>query len=210
MKKVVAVQLPAPYCGIGCSFCRTANEHGGDVSAVRRALSEQLADCEEVYLTSVGETGNCAEFQDIVQMLQERGIPVSVLCATAQSVVAGLKRVEISYEEDEPTAFTAPLAIAKARKLGVPVVLSVVDKGNKAINPQALTERFNVSGVLIRALQAEGHSRSCHGHSSFWVSDSAELGAFPVGAYRELASIGVSAVCIDHLGRQVQYLGAAA
>ena len=93
MPKVLSVQVPAP-CPLQCAFCRTPDHGSGDAEAVLRAVNANISDCEEIYLTSNGETGLSPIFSDIVRLAQDRDIGVAVLCATERSVVEGLRRVE--------------------------------------------------------------------------------------------------------------------
>lgn len=212
-RNVVAVQLPAP-CPLSCSFCRTGKEHGvGNIFKTWLALFMVIIGLRkpivEVYLTSNGETGLAKGFKLLVKILQARRISVSVLCATSASVVPDLKRVEISWNDFTQSA--AKSAITKSKKLGIPIVLSLVDDGRYlGLNLEDFARQFGVQGILVRAQQQEGFATFGAGMSRLWRDDSVDLGCFPVEAYREVANLGDCArvVCINSFGCQVQYLGA--
>ena len=157
--KVLAVEVPAP-CALDCAFCRTPEHDVGDPKAVLEAVKSNLDGCDELYVTSNGETGRSSIFGDLLQIAKEKNIRVSVLCATAESVVPGLARVEVSM--NKYTAPLAELAIARAREVGVPVVISMVDTG-QPVDAVEIAEKYRVDGVLIRALQAEGRSKKVRG-----------------------------------------------
>jgi hypothetical protein len=207
-KKTLAVALPAP-CPLACAFCRTP-EHGlGDLEKVVEAVSARLAegDYGEIYLTSNGETGLSPIFQAVIQLAKDKGIPVSVLCATERSIVPGLVRAEISLNK-----YTAPLAegaIAKARELGIPVVISMVDTGIEPVDPEKIANGYDVTGVLVRALQPEGRSSQSKGTTRFFQRPGSALGMFPCAAYKELKKlVGLSIVdCIGSSGEMVPLLG---
>ncbi len=205
MKKVLAVQVPAP-CPLACEFCRTPNHNEGDMARVRQSVVEQIGSHDEIYITSNGETGLSSIFPDLVSIAQQSGKSISVLCATEKSVVAGLCRVEISLNK-----YTEPLAlraIEKAKCLSIPIVLSVVDEGN-GVNKGTLLSRYGVDGILVRAQQHEGRSNTSAGESSFLQRVGSSLGLFPAIAYRELTLLGEGfrATCIDHQGDIVPVLG---
>jgi MoaA/NifB/PqqE/SkfB family radical SAM enzyme len=201
--KVLAVQLPA-ICPLHCDFCRTPNHAEGDSDAVFEKVVAELPRYEELYLTSNGETGFSPIFQKLVDVAHGLGVKVSVLCATAKSVVPGLCRVEISLNE-----YTEPLAtraIEKAKRLGIPVVISMVDTG-VPIHLEDVTRQYGVDGVLVRSLQAEGKSHNNAGSTRWFSRVEGSLGHFPAAAYRELSGRGAETTCINHLGHTVPLLG---
>ncbi len=207
IQNVLAVQLPAP-CPLNCLFCRTPDHNVGDPNSVYNAVTELLNNkaYDELYLTSNGETGLSPIFTKTIDLAKTKGVPVSVLCATERSVVSGLKRVEVSYNEF--TKIVARRAIEKAKELGIPVVVSVVDDGKANVDCQNVQLELSVDGVLIRAQQAEGSSRETRGKSKVLRSKD-DIGVFPVIAYRELSEFGDSVDCINQFGQKVKYLGAA-
>lgn len=209
MKKVLAIQLPA-RCPFNCSFCRTPDHNTGNPEMVLEIFIKSInaTRYDELYLTSNGETGLSDIFGTIIAIAAKNNIPVSVLCATERSIVAGLKRVEISFNEFTRTV--TERAIIKAKQLNIPVVLSLVDDGFTKIDPKKLIKEFLVAGILVRSLQAEGNSTTSAGESSFIISDKDnDIGIFPVIAYRELIEFGETVDCIDHFGKRVKLLGAA-
>ena len=112
---------------------------------------------EEVYITSNGETGLSAIFDPLIHFAEENELDVSVLCATEFSVIKGLCRVEISL--NQYTEALAIRAVEKAKRLGVPVVISMVDTNTEiTISLNAVMQKYEVDGVLVRALQKEGRS----------------------------------------------------
>ena len=201
--KVVAVELPAP-CPLDCAFCRTPDHGVGNPQQVLEAVKSSLDGCDELYVTSNGEPGRSSIFGDVLHIAREKNIRISVLCATAESVVPGLVRVEISMNK-----YTAPLAehaIARAREVGVPVVISMVDTG-QPIDLVEVAEKYHVDGVLVRALQAEGRSKKTRGTTRFFRREGSDLGVFPCAAYPELIGHGFAPVCIGPNGQVVPSLG---
>jgi hypothetical protein len=206
MDPVLAVQIPAP-CPLSCSWCRTPkHDEEGNADAVLVAVAHFIDVHSEVYLTSTGETGLSPIFGKVVKLAQDKKKAVSVLCATKESVVPGLKRVEVSL--NEYTRPAALRAIEKARSLHIPIVLSLVDHGQE-INPEALANEYGADGVIIRAQQAEGRSSITVGRSGSWQRPGSDLGAFPVAAYRELREEvnGHTCTCINEFGDTVPILG---
>ena len=201
--KVLAVEVPAP-CALDCAFCRTPEHDVGDPKAVLEAVKSNLDGCDELYVTSNGETGRSSIFGDLLQIAKEKNIRVSVLCATAESVVPGLARVEVSM--NKYTAPLAELAIARAREVGVPVVISMVDTG-QPVDAVEIAEKYRVDGVLIRALQAEGRSKKVRGDTRVFHRDGSDLGASPCAVYPELDGQGFAATCIGPHGQVVPSLG---
>lgn len=208
MNQVLAVQLPAT-CPLHCDFCRTPNHAEGDSVAVFEKVDAILHRYEELYLTSNGETGFSPIFQKLVDVALGLGVKVSVLCATEKSVVPGLCRVEVSLNQYTETF--AIRAIEKAKRLGIPTVVSMVDT-EAPIHLEDVTRQYGVDGVLVRSLQAEGESHSSSGLSSRWFIRIAKekLGHFPVAAYPELSGCGAETTCINHFGRGVPLLGSPA
>ncbi len=208
MEKVLAVQLPAS-CPLQCAFCRTPAHGEGNMEHVQKAIEKILSDkgykIAEVYLTSNGETGFAEGYESLVVSLQERGYGVSVLCATEKSIIPGLRRVEISH--NEYTTKAANKAVEKAKILNIPFVVSRVDTGEPGFDPESAAQAFEADGVLIRALQKEGLSHEEAGRSRFLSYPGKDLGKFPVAAYKETAPFGFSAICIDHNGNLVPFLG---
>lgn len=201
--KVLSIQVPAP-CPLACAFCRTPDHNEGDLQKVLQAVKDNIEGHEEVYITSNGETGLSSIFGEIVSLAREKGLGVAVLCATERSVVPGLCRVEISLNQ-----YTEPLAIRaieKAKRLGIPTVISMVDTG-APINPEDVAKQYGVDGVLVRSLQAEGKSLNKAGSTKWFSRIGAKLGQFPVAAYRELVGFGVDTTCINHNGVLVPLLG---
>lgn len=209
MNTVLSIQAPAP-CPLGCSFCRTPEHNQGDPGRVRELANDLLGRDrhEEVYITSNGETGLSPIFSDLVQMCQKKGVSVSVLCATKASIIPGLKRVEISMNTG--TEKTAPAAIEKAKELGIPFVISMVDDGTQAIDPETIAKKYGASGVLVRALQREGRSDESASRTQVYQVLGSDLGMFPSSCYAELAGMGYMSDCIDHNGNLVPLLGGAA
>lgn len=201
--KVLAVEVPAP-CPFECAFCRTPEHDVGNPQAVLEAVKASLDGCDEIYVTSNGETGRSSIFGDLLQIAKEKNIRVSVLAATAESVVPGLARVEVSM--NKYTRPQAEQAIARARELGVPVVISTVDTG-QPVDMVAMAEQYRVDGVLVRALQAEGRSKKGRGATRVFQRDGSDLGAFPCAAYPELNGQGFAATCIGPHGQVVPSLG---
>ena len=209
-KKTLAVALPAP-CPLACAFCRTPEHGNGDLRKVVEAVGAHLATGEygEIYLTSNGETGLSPIFHEVVELAKKNGVPVSVLCATDNSIIPDLVRAEISL--NKYTSTLAEKAISKAKSLGVPVVISMVDTGIEAIDPEKVAARHDTAGALIRALQPEGRSHQRKGITRFFKKPDAKIGMFPCAAYAELKSFkNLSSVdCIGSSGALVPTLGAA-
>ena len=65
--KVLAVEEPAP-CALDCAFCRTPEHDVGDPKAVLEAVKSNLDGCDELYVTSNGETGRSSIFGDLLQI----------------------------------------------------------------------------------------------------------------------------------------------
>ncbi|MEI6022309.1 MAG: radical SAM protein [bacterium] len=206
-QKILAVQLPAP-CPLGCSFCRTPKHNEGDSEKVIATVLKELPSCDEVYLTSNGETGLFVGFDELLEKIFNLGKRVSVLCATKASVRSGLTRVEISLNKF--TNDMAKNAIQKAKDLNIPIVISVVDDGSTVIDlPKLLTE-YGVDGVLVRALQNEGRSTSSAGVTRYLKTNDSSIGICPIPAYREIPKNDtIDTFCIDHFGNHVPYLGIA-
>ncbi len=202
--EVLSIQTPA-LCPLGCIICRTPEHNQGNPEKVFNLANEFSGKYKEVYITSNGETGLSPVFPQLVQMCQDKGIDVSVLCATKASIVPGLKRVEISLNAG--TAKTAPAAIEKAKKLGIPFVISMVDDGTQTVDPEIVAEEHGASGVLVRALQNEGRSKKSAGRTQVYQVPGTDLGKFPVSCYAELAGMGYASDCIDHNGNLVPLLG---
>lgn len=204
--EVLSIQAGAP-CGLGCTFCRTPNHGQGHPDRVLSLATRLLASgaYTEVYLTSTGETGLSPIFTNIVDLCRLQGIDLSVLCATQASIVPGLKRVEISVNPG--TVRTAPRAIAKAKRLRIPFVISMVDDETYKINPGVAANEFGADGVLVRALQPEGRSTRSAGKTEVYQRPGSNLGKFPSRCYAELAGIGYASDCIDHNGNLVPLLG---
>lgn len=204
MDQVLAVQLPAP-CPLSCDFCRTPNHAEGDSNAVFEKVVAELPQYEELYLTSNGETGFSPVFKKLVNAAQNLGVKVSVLCATPVSVVPGLCRVEISVNQH--TYSVAHAAIKKAKALGIPFVVSVIEDQKFPLDFETAADMVGADGVLIRALQKEGRSDHEGGKTRVWQRPGSKLGFFPVSAYSELVGYGETPVCIDHFGHAVPLLG---
>lgn len=205
--KVLSVQIPAP-CLLDCVFCRTPDHNKGNPARVLRTVNAHLNNrpngYKEVYLTSNGETGLSTIFGEMLEIARKNSLGVAVLCATEHSVVPGLCRVEVSLNP-----YTEPLAIkaiAKAKRLGIPTVISMVDTGTP-INPDGVAKQYKVDGVLVRSLQVEGKSHKKTGSTRYFSRLRAKLGHFPVAAYRELLGLGFKTTCIDHEGNTVALLG---
>ena len=208
-KRVLAVQLPAP-CPLACGFCRTPQHDEGDPEAVYGAVIRDLPGHQELYLTSNGETGLSTVFRRLVQFATGLGVKISVLCATERSIVPGLCRVEVSLNE-----FTRPLAlraIEKAKALGVPVVVSIVNDSDE-LSPtdlEKLADEHGAAGVIARGRQKEGRSATQAGKTLVYQRPGIDIGSFPISAYSELAGFGAPVSCIDHFGRSVALLGSPA
>ncbi len=210
MKKVLAIQLPAP-CGFACPNCRFKNHNDGDpdklfLTLERKIVSEHY---DEVYITSNGETGRSVIFNKTISLLKSYKIPISVLCASQVSIVPGLKRVEISIHH---SILTVEEAIVKAKSFDIPIILSVIDDELSPIDCKSLVDRFGVEGILVRALQNEGRSIKSAGKSEYYVAEtcSRDIGVFPVVAYKELLEFGRSVECLDEYGNNVKLLGSPA
>ncbi len=204
MKTVLSIQAPAP-CPVECAFCRTPEHNLGDPEKVLKTARENMFGYKEVYLTSNGETGLSPIFGKLVALAKGHDLPVAVLCATDRSVIFGLSRVEISLNEF--TKKFATRAIEKARYLGIPTVISMVDTRDAQINLEAVAKQYGVDGVLVRALQPEGRSDKSFGLTRKFIRAGAKLGQFPVAAYRELVGLGSTTTCINHNGFVVPLLG---
>lgn len=203
--EVTAIQVPAP-CPQTCSFCRTPMHNQGDPERVLRVAKQHLdGRCKEVYITSNGETGLSPVFPELVQMCRDKGIDVSVLCATKASIVPGLKRVEISM--NTWTRKTALTAIKKGERLNIPFVISMVDDGTQPVDPETIAREYGAAGVLVRTLQPEGRSQKSAGETQAYQVPGVDLGKFPVSCYAELAGMGYASDCIDHNGNLVPLLG---
>jgi len=210
-QRVLAVELPAP-CPLACGFCRTPNHGQGDTDKLYAAIENHLLreDWAELYLTSNGETGLSPLFAKTVELARSRGIATAVLCATEKSIEPGIIRAEISVNEF--TTRLAERAIAKAKKLGIPMVVSTVDTADTNPDAEELAKRYGADAVLIRALQQEGRSYRTCGTTRVWQRAGSQLGAFPVAAYAELRSLvsDISRlICIGPRGNQVPLLGGA-
>lgn len=205
-QQILAVQIGAP-CYVECGFCRTPKHELGDLEATFRAVEARLDGVSKVYATSTGETGLSPIFGRIVELVQGHGIKLSVLCATAESVVPALGHVEVSV--NKYTKALAMETIQKARDLSIPTALSIVDSGKTPDDLEGLANEFGVDAVLQRALRKEGRSRRTSGISRFWKRSGIDMGAFPIAAYGELqdAGLGHPATCIDHFGNEVPMLG---
>lgn len=204
--KVLSVQIPAP-CPLNCNFCRTPNHNEGDPEKILHQVKDRINsnEYEEIYLTSNGETGLSVIFDPLIHFARKNGLDVSVLCATEFSVIKGLCRVEISL--NQYTEALAIRAVEKAKRLGVPVVISMVDIG-VPINLKTVMDEYKVDGMLIRALQEEGKSNRKAGSTRWLIRPGAELGHFPVVAYPELADVDVKNTnCIDYEGVVVTMFG---
>lgn len=203
--KVLAVQLPA-VCPLHCVFCRTPHHAEGDSDAILERVVAELPQYEELYLTSNGETGFSPIFQKLVDVAHGLGVKVSVLCATAKSVVPGLCRAEVSLNE-----YTRPWAlraIEKAQSLKIPLVISMVDSNNDSGSYLEDVAKANgADAVVVRALQKEGRSNHEGGKTRVWQRPGSEIGFFPVSVYAELVGHGEVPVCIDHFGHAVPLLG---
>ena len=203
MKKVLSIQLPA-QCPLACAFCRTPEHNQGDPERVLQVVKENIKDFEEIYVTSNGETGFSSIFTQLIDLAKENGLRIAVLCATERSIVPGLCRAEISLNR-----YTEPLAlqaIDKAKRLGIPTVISMVDT-EKPIDTKTIAEKYGVDGVLVRSLQKEGRSTHKAGSTRLFKRVGATLGQFPVAAYRELVGLGIQTTCINHQGEFVPLLG---
>ena len=174
-----------------------------------RTVEAHIDAADEVYLTSTGETGRSPIFDRLIKLAKSKGKPISVLGATQKSVVPNLRRVEIHI--GKATKQFAKRAIAKARKLGIPVSASCVDHG-EGVDIEAIVRDYGVDGVIVRALQNEGASKHTCGKTLVWQHPDSDLGTFPVAAYHELkkAGIGYPTICINHFGEVVEALGGAA
>jgi nucleotide-binding universal stress UspA family protein len=207
-KKTLAVALPAP-CPLACAFCRTPEHGDGDLQKVVQAVSAHLATGEygEIHLTSNGETGLSPIFHEVVALAKINGVPISVLCATDNSIIPGLVRAEISL--NKYTSTLAEKAIAKAKSLGIPVVISMVDTGIESIDPEKVTAKHDTAGALVRALQPEGRSNQGKGITRFFKKPDAMIGMFPCAAYAELKRFKELPVvdCIGSSGTMVPLLG---
>lgn len=208
--KVLSVQIPAP-CPLNCNFCRTPSHNEGDPEKIFQSVKDKIKKSsngyEEVYITSNGETGLSVIFDQLIHFAEENELDVSVLCATEFSVVKGLCRVEISL--NQYTEALAIRAVEKAKRLGVPVVISMVDTDTeKPISLNAIMQKYEVDGVLVRALQAEGRSFRNKGSTRWLVRPGVELGNFPVTAYREFEFVSAkNTICLNHDGIVVPMLG---
>jgi hypothetical protein len=207
--EVLSGQIPAE-CGLACVVCRTPEHNEGNPKRVLGRISELVAsgNYRELYITSNGETGRSPIFSELVRLCQEKGVSVSVLCATQISVVPGLKRVEVSVNAG--TVKTAHLAIKKAKDLRIPVVVSMIDDGTMPVDPESVANEYAVDGVLIRALQQEGRSIRSGGRTQVYQRPGSDLGMFPSSCYAELAGIGYASDCISHNGEMVPLLGGVA
>jgi hypothetical protein len=205
--RVIAAQLPAT-CPRNCvAFCRTPNHGEGDSGQVERAVWKTIKPNNELYLTSNGETGHSPIFRSLIAHARNRHAFVSALGATVDSVHEDLCRVEISW--NRYTHKDAKKAIEKAHDLRVPVVLSFVDDGAENNDTEALAKEHRAQGTIVRALQAEGLSRTTYGVTRWWVRQGVFLGACPVFAYGEFRQYKPSyeLINIDHFGREVPLLG---
>ena len=210
-KRILAVELPAP-CPLACGFCRTP-EHGvGDAEAVFEAVKSHLASggYDEVYYTGNGEPGLSSIFAPLVELAGQFGVPVAVLCATKKSIVPGLVRAEISINND--TASSARGAMAAAKEMGVPIVVSMVDDGSNTLDLERVAAEHGAVGVIVRALQKEGRSENSAGTTRIFQRVGEFIGLFPAAAYAELRGLanGFAVTCIGPVGKEVDLLGGAA
>jgi hypothetical protein len=158
-----------------------------------------------VYVTSNGEPGLSPIFSGLMSTVQRSGVGLSVLCATAKSIIPGLCRAEISLNQ-----YTEPLAlraIEKAQRLEVPVVVSMVDTGETDIDLEAVARKHGADGVLVRGLRAEGRSRQSRGATRVYTRPGANVGLFPIEAYAEVIGYGYGTTCINREGAIVALLG---
>ncbi|GEM_PF-2627108 len=202
--KVLSVEVPAP-CPLACAFCRTPDHDQGDAGRVMQATRENLSGYDEVYVTSNGEPGLSSIFPELISAVHRGGMGLSVLCATAKSVVPGLSRAEISVNQ-----YTEPLAlraIEKAHRLDVPVIVSMVDTGETDIDLEAVARKHGAEGVLVRGLRAEGRSHQTGGATRTYTRPGANVGLFPVEAYAEVIGHGYATTCINREGAIVALLG---
>jgi len=208
MEHTLAVELPAD-CPLKCAFCRT-EEHSGNPQAVLDTLRTHVGQngYSEIYLTSTGETGLSPIFKEVVGMANSAGMGVAVLCATAGSVIPGLTRVEVSL--NPYTSVLAKEAIAKAKELGIPVVISMIDEGIEEIDLETIAAQYGADGVIVRALQPEGASDRGAGTTRIYQRPRSSLGNFPATAYAELEAFRPSSpliTCIGPNGTFVPFLG---
>lgn len=202
--KVLSIQLPAP-CPMNCGFCRTPEHGDGDPDSILSFVMNNVDKYVELYITSNGETGLSPIFEKIVEFTKTKQVQIAVLCATERSVIQGLSRVEVSLNEHTERA--AIKAIKKAKRLKIPVVISMVDTG-RPVDLEKIAKQYGVDGVIVRAIQAEGRSHELMGSTRWFKRIGATLGQFPVAAYKELVGLGASkTTCVNHDGRIVPILG---
>ena len=205
-RTALAVQCPAP-CGLSCAWCRTPNHGEGNPEKVLTMVKGLMAEggVGELYLTANGTPSKATIFTPLVDEAMNLGIPVAVLCNDADSVRKGLVRVEVSL--NPYTRKGAELAIAKAKSLNIPLVISWVDTGIMPLDPRAIAEQWDADGVIVRALQAEGRSHKSAGQTKLWHRQGVHLGHFPVPCYRELEGFGQPVISVNHWGDIVPHLG---
>ena len=215
VRTVIAVELPAP-CSQKCHFCRSGQNADGDRAAIDRLFWE-LVDSEppdEVYVVSSGETGSADGYADFVARLKGRNIFVAAAGAAPVSVIEGLDRIDISATSQ--THGASMRALEKARQLGIPFTVSLVDDGVEKIDERLefLGGRFPESrGYVVRAQQGAGRASEARGETRAKRTDLGilEMGTWPVPAYVELAGFRDSRTlclrCVDRWGRLVPFVG---
>jgi hypothetical protein len=161
------------------------------------------------YFTANGETGLFDGFVDLIRSIIDAGAQVGVLCASHLTIITGLSHAEISF--NKTTLTSAKRATQKAKSLGIPFALSLVDDGDSAFLEYARREAIilGADAVLTRAQQPEGRSTQTIGETIVQFATERLPVVFPVKAYRELQDLpkGSTPICINPFGQVVDFLG---
>ena len=204
--KVLAVKMPAD-CPLRCDGCRNPIHGVGDFGAVLKTVKSNIAGSRLLYCTGNGDVGTRPDdLKKLLEVANDTGVPMSVLCAIPASIIEGLAYAEIS--EKEGLEYIAEKAVAKAKKLGVRPFITVVDRpGLRPI--EQIAEDYDVDAVLVRQKQPEGLSSETFGTTRLYKRPSAGAAIYPIEAYPEVEGFGFRALCVGVHGQVIPSLGGA-
>lgn len=200
--KILAARVPAA-CNWACKECCSPDHHRGNPNEVFEAIVRNLDDCDLVYMTSRGMTGDYARYPEIVHIVQGRGVSFCPLGATKNMILPGMPWAEISIHYGKER--TARKAIEEAHKLGVATIAALVWDGID-VDLEQIANDYGTDGVLFRALREGGSSTFAGGTSAYWCRPGADLhGWKPIEAYPGLEGLGGYKPfrCIDSFGEEV-------
>lgn len=216
-----AIQIPGG-CSYKCLWCSTgiANTQGnitraakGAVPAITRRIEElKITEGDHVHITGAGEPGQSKWYKQIVRILNDKGVLVSVCCGGPLSIPGpnddfSIFRADVSCNEFTDWQDT----ISKAKDNGIIVAATKVDADGslKDISPREIAEEFGTDAALIRALRIIGLAANCKpsGKTRWWATT--DIPHFPTAAFPEFKDVAGTepVICIDHSGNIVDYLG---